>query len=47
MHKQEMSPDIDHIDVTARQENLHIRGEPVMIQLSLAASFACWFAGLV
>lgn len=35
MHKREMYPDSDHIDVTARQEPLAIRGEPIRLQLPL------------
>ena len=35
MHKREMYPDIDHIDVTARQESLAVRGEPILLQLPL------------
>ena len=40
MHKREMFPDIDHIDVTARQETLAVRGEPVLLQLPLNPCYA-------
>ena len=33
LSKQEMMPDIDHMDIGARQENLQVRGEPIMLQL--------------
>ena len=35
-----MLPDVDHIDVQPRQENLHIRGQPVMLQLCVVPSYA-------
>ena len=31
--KVEMLPDADHMDVGARQENLAVRGEPILLQL--------------
>ena len=33
-------PDIDFMDCVVRQENLAIRGEPVMLQLSLVPAYA-------
>ena len=30
--KQEMLPDVDHMDIGVRQENLQVRGEPIMLQ---------------
>ena len=40
MHKREMCPDIDHMDVTARQESLAVRGEPILLQLPLNPCYA-------
>ena len=40
MHKREMYPDIDHMDVTARQESLAVRGEPILLQLPLNPCYA-------
>ena len=34
--KPEMLPHIDHMDIGARQENLAVRGEPVLLQLCVA-----------
>ena len=34
-------PDIDMIDVNSRQENLAVRGEPIMIQLPIVPCYAC------
>ena len=36
--KQEMLPDVDHMDIGVRQENLQVRGEP--IQLCVVPSYA-------
>ena len=33
-------PDIDMMDVNVRQENLNVRGEPLMVQLPLVPSYA-------
>ena len=33
-------PDIDFMDCVVRQENLAIRGEPIMLQLSLVPAYA-------
>ena len=33
-------PDIDHMDIGARQENLSIRGEPIMLQLCVVPAYA-------
>ena len=38
--KREMLPEIDHMDVGARQENLAVRGEPIMLQLCLVPAYA-------
>ena len=35
-----LHPDIDHIDLQARQENLQVRGDPVMLQLSVTPCYA-------
>ena len=35
-----MYPDIDHMDVTARQESLAVRGEPILLQLPLNPCYA-------
>ena len=40
LNKQEMLPDIDHMDVGARQETLAVRGEPVMYQMCLVPAYA-------
>ena len=36
LEKPEMLPDIDHMDIGARQENLAVRGEPILLQLCVA-----------
>ena len=36
LEKSEMLPDIDHMDIGARQENLAVRGEPVLLQRCVA-----------
>ena len=38
--KQQMLPDIDMIDIVARQENLAIKGEPIMFQLCVVPCYA-------
>ena len=38
--KQQLYPDIDHIDLQVRQENLQVRGDPVMLQLSVVPCYA-------
>jgi hypothetical protein len=38
--KVEMLPDIDHMDVGARQENLAVRGEPILLQLCVVPAYA-------
>ena len=38
--KFEMLPDVDHMDVGARQENLAVRGEPILLQLCVVPAYA-------
>ena len=38
--KREMVPEVDMMDVGARQENLAVRGEPIMLQMCLAPAYA-------
>ena len=38
--KQEMLPDVDHMDIGVRQENLQVRGEPIMLQLCVVPAYA-------
>ena len=38
--KQQLHPDLDHIDLQVRQENLQVRGDPVMLQLSVTPCYA-------
>ena len=33
-------PDVDFMDILVRQENLNIRGDPIMLQLSLVPAYA-------
>ena len=40
MNKAEMLPDVDHMDIGARQENLAVRGEPIMLQLCVVPAYA-------
>ena len=40
INKPELFPDIDEIDVSARQENLAVRGEPVLLQMPLTPAYA-------
>ena len=35
-----MLPDVDHMDVGARQENLAVRGEPILLQLCVVPAYA-------
>ena len=35
-----MLPEIDMMDVGARQENLAVKGEPVMLQLCIVPAYA-------
>ena len=39
LSKAEMLPDIDHMDIGARQENLAVRGEPIMLQLCVVPAY--------
>ena len=36
----QLLPDIDFMDCLVRQENLNIRGEPIMLQLGLVPAYA-------
>ena len=38
--KREMLPEIDMMDVGARQENLAVKGEPIMLQLPCVPAYA-------
>ena len=38
--KREMLPEIDMMDVGARQENLAVKGEPIMLQLCAVPAYA-------
>ena len=38
--KFETLPDVDHMDVGARQENLAVRGEPILLQLCVVPAYA-------
>jgi hypothetical protein len=40
LSKREMFPDLDHMDVTARQESLALRGDPILLQLPVVPSYA-------
>ncbi len=40
INKPELFPDIDMIDVSARQENLAVRGEPILLQIPLTPAYA-------
>ena len=40
MSKQNLYPDLDHIDLQMRQENLQMRGDPMMLQLSVTPCYA-------
>ena len=39
LSKREMFPDIDHMDITARQESLAIRGDVILLQMPLTPSY--------
>jgi len=39
LSKSSMCPDLDYIDVTARQENLAVKGEPIMLQLPIVPAY--------
>ena len=43
--KFEMLPDVDHMDVGARQENLAVRGEPILLQLCVVPAYALTTVG--
>jgi len=36
----ELLPDIDHMDLEARHETLHMKGEPVMVQICVVPCYA-------
>ena len=38
--KREMLPEMDMMDVGARQENLAVKGEPIMLQLCVVPAYA-------
>ena len=38
--KREMVPEVDIMDVGARQENLAVKGEPIMLQLCVVPAYA-------
>ena len=38
--KREMLPEIDMMDVGARQENLAVKGEPIMLQVCVVPAYA-------
>ena len=40
LRKDELFPDVDHIDIQPRAEGLRARGEPIMLQLSLVPAYA-------
>ena len=40
LRKDELFPDVDHIDVQPRPEGLKARGEPILLQLSLVPAYA-------
>ena len=40
LSKREMFPDIDHMDITARQESLVIRGDAILLQIQLVPAYA-------
>ena len=40
MSKREMMPDMDFMDLSARQETLSIRGGPIMLQLCVVPAYA-------
>ena len=40
LKKSELFPDVDQMDVSARQENLPLRGEPILLQIPLVPAYA-------
>ena len=40
LNKQELFPDVDQMDIHARQENLPCRGDPVLLQIPLVPAYA-------
>ena len=40
LKKVEMMPDMDFMDLGARQENLNVRGEPILLQLCMVPAYA-------
>ena len=40
LSKREMLPEMDMMDVGARQENLAVKGEPIMLQLCVVPAYA-------
>ena len=40
LSKISMCPDLDYIDVVARQENLAVKGEPIMLQLPIVPAYS-------
>ena len=40
LSKREMFPDVDHMDITARQESLTIRGDAILLQIPLVPAYA-------
>jgi hypothetical protein len=40
LSKQELFSVVDHIDIQPRGESLRVRGEPVMLQLSIVPAYA-------
>ena len=38
--QREMVPEVDMMDVGARQENLAVKGEPIMLQLCVVPAYA-------
>ncbi len=39
LNKQELLPDVDQMDIHARQENLPCRGDPILLQVSLVPAY--------
>ena len=40
LKKSELFPDVDQMDVPARQENLPLGGEPILLQIPLVPAYA-------
>ncbi len=38
----ELLPDVDHMDLEARHETLHMKGEPVMVQICVVPCYGTW-----